>query len=202
MQIRHGRKDILIAAFEPALIARIASDEPGAPEPELYEQPRLRDPRIEQLVSLLADEAQAGFPHGRLYGESLGIALAAHVVHRYCGVKMPLRRTGGMAPHRLHRVLDYIDAHLTEDLRLGALAAVAEQSTHRFAHNFKQATGLAPHQYVVRERVERAKRMLRESKATIAAIGQGCGFGSASRFALLFRRATGTTPSAFRASSR
>jgi AraC family transcriptional regulator len=78
---------------------------------------------------------------------------------------------------------------------------VADLSAHRFAHNFKQATGLAPHQYVIRERMARARRMLR-SGATVAEVAYALGFGSPSRFALAFRRSTGVTPSAYRAAVR
>jgi len=197
LQIRHGRKDILILTLAPALVARVGAETPGA-RATLHEQPRLRDARIEQIAAMLAGEVQAGFPHGRLYGEALGTALAAHLAMRYSGAGPPRSRTGGLSPHRLRRVLEYIDANLTEDLRLDALAAVADLNPHRFAHNFKHEIGLAPHQYVIRERVERAKRLLRETEMTVAAVAYASGFGNPSRFTLWFRRITGMTPSAFR----
>ena len=199
LQIRHGRKEIVILTLAPGLLARAAQEAPGGRAPELHEQPPLRDARIEQIAAMLADEARADFPHGRLYGEALGTALAAHLVHRYSGTALPRSRTGGMAPHRLRRVLEYIEANLAEDLPLRALASVADLSSHRFSHDFKRETGLAPHQFVIRERIERAKGLLRDTDWTVAAVAYASGFGNPSRFTVLFRRATGVTPSVFRA---
>jgi AraC family transcriptional regulator len=201
-QIRHARKDILILTLSAALVARAAEAAPGASSAALAQHSQLRDARIEQVALLLAEEAQSGFTHGRLYGESLGAALAAYLVGHYSSARPPPARTGGMAPHALRRVVDYIDANLSDELPLSALAEVAGLSTYRFAHNFKQETGLAPHQYLIRERLARARRMLHETDMSVTAISYAVGFGSPSRFALLFRRAMGTTPSAFRGSLR
>jgi AraC family transcriptional regulator len=201
-QIRAERKDILILTLSAALVARAAQEAPRAAGLALAHQSRMRDARIEQVALLVAEEAHSGFAHGRLYGESLGAALAAYLVSQYAGAKPPPTRTGGLAPHALRRVVDYIDANLGSQLPLSALAEVAGLSTYRFAHNFKHETGLAPHQYVIRERLARAKRMLHESDTSVTAIAYAVGFASPSRFALLFRRATGTTPSAFRAALR
>jgi AraC family transcriptional regulator len=201
-QIRHGRKDVLILTLSAALVARAADEMPGSPSPAIAQHAHLRDARIVQFGMLIAEEAQDGFPHGRLYGESLGAALAAYLVSRSPGARPAPTRTGGLAPHALRRVLEHIDANLAGALPLGELAEVAGLSTYRFAHNFKQETGLAPHQYVIRERLARAKRMLHETEITVTAIAFAVGFASPSRFALLFRRATGTTPSAYRESMR
>jgi AraC family transcriptional regulator len=201
-QIRHGRKDVLIFALSAALVAHAAEEAPGSPGPTLAPHSRLRDARIEQVALLLAEEAQSDFAHGRLYGESLGAALAAYLVGRYSSARPPRARARGLAPQVLRRVRDYIEANLDGELPLAALAQVAGLSTYRFAHNFKQETGLAPHQYVIRERLTRAKRMLLDTDLNVTAIAYAVGFGSPSRFTLLFRRATGTTPRAFRGSLR
>jgi AraC family transcriptional regulator len=201
-QIRCGRKDILILVLSTALVERAAREVPGAPSPALARHSRLRDQRIEQVALLLAEEAHSDFAHGRLYGESLGSALAAYLVSRYSSATPRAVRTGGMAPHALRRVVEYIDANLGEELPLAALAEVAGLSRFRFAHNFKHETGLPPHQFVIRERLARARRLLHETEMSVTAIAYAVGFGSPSRFALLFRRAMGTTPSSFRTSLR
>ena len=88
-----------------------------------------------------------------------------------------------MSPCALRRVVRYIDEHLTEEIRLEGLARVAGLSHHRFAHNFKRTTGLPPHQYVIRRRVECAKPLLRDTDNTVANLTYALGFGSPSRFA-------------------
>jgi AraC family transcriptional regulator len=107
-------------------------------------------------------------------------------------------RKGGLAPHCLRRVVAHIRDHLDGDLSLRALAGIARLSEGRFAHNFKAATGVAPHRFVIQERVARARRLLDETEMTITDVAHAIGFGSASRFALWFRRAEGVTPSTYR----
>lgn len=104
-----------------------------------------------------------------------------------------------MTPLSLRLVIDYIQENLAEELRLDTLAEVAGLSRYRFSHNFKQATGFAPHQFIVRERLERAKRMLRETDLTVLAISFAVGFSSPSRFTYIFRQQIGMTPSEYRA---
>jgi AraC family transcriptional regulator len=140
-----------------------------------------------------------------VYGEALGLALAAHLLGRYAARGFPRRASrprGGMSPCSLRRVIEYIDAHLADELRLVDLARVAELSPHRFAHNFKRATGVAPYQFVIRRRIERAKPLLRDTRMTIADVTFSLGFGNPSRFTYLFRRETGTTPSRYRSTFR
>jgi AraC family transcriptional regulator len=85
---------------------------------------------------------------------------------------------------------------------MAALAEIAGLSQYRFAHNFKSAIGLPPHQYVIRARIERAKRILRETDLSILDIACAVGCQSVSRFNSLFKRELGTTPSGYRASFR
>src|SRR5262245_3438042 len=65
-QVRHGRKDLLVLTFAPELLSRVSDETTGACDPHLREQPPLRDPQVEQIALLLAEEARADFPHGRL----------------------------------------------------------------------------------------------------------------------------------------
>lgn len=110
-----------------------------------------RDPALTHLLLALRAELQAGCPTGRLYGESLATALALHLLRRYAVCPSTAGAPpGGLPSDRLRRVLDYLHAHLGEELSLRQLAAVVELSPHHFAACFKQSTGVAPHQYVLR----------------------------------------------------
>ena len=196
-RVRHAGQEVLVVALSRAVFTRVAERAGAAPA----EQHCVRDPVVDHVARALAAEAESGFGAGRLYGESLGLALAAHLL----GVRAapaPAPRTGGIAPHRLKQLTAYIESHLSEDVSVAALAEVVGLSPHRFAHNFKRATGVPPHRWLIRARIDRARRMLRESDVAIGTVACATGFGSASRFAVLFRRATGITPSAYRASFR
>lgn len=201
LQVRHGPKEQLVMALTPEFVAQVV-DKPNAIEPAFEEQHALNDRQIVRIAKALEAEAKAGYQSGRVYGEALGAALTAHLVAQYSARSSALDHTGGMSPCALRRVVRYIDDHLTEDIRLEGLAQVAGLSHHRFAHNFKRATGMPPHQYVIRRRVERAKPLLRDTDKTMANLTYALGFGSPSRFALLFRRETGMAPTKYRAMFR
>lgn len=163
----------------------------------------IRDAQVERLARVLMEEAELDYPSGPLFGEGVALALAAHLSEKYCEGResAPLYK-GGMGPQRLRRVLEYIQDNLGDALRMGTLAGIAGLSQFRFAHNFREAMGVAPHQYVIRARMERARQMLRETKLPILEIASAVGCQSASRFTMLFTRETGTTPSRYRALSR
>jgi AraC family transcriptional regulator len=100
----------------------------------------------------------------------------------------------------MRRVLDYIDAHLTEDLGLIELAAIAGLSPHHFGEAFKISGGKSPHQFVMERRVQHALELLRNEDRSIAEIAHAVGFSSQSRLTENFRRVTGLTPGQFRRS--
>jgi AraC-type DNA-binding domain-containing proteins len=87
---------------------------------------------------------------------------------------------------------------LAHDISLQQLAGVAGMSAHYFAELFKRSTGLAPHQFVLRRRIERAKRVLCEDKRSVSDAGLSAGFANPSHFARMFRKIVGVSPSRFR----
>jgi AraC family transcriptional regulator len=154
---------------------------------------------ISQLLLALRDEAQAGYPGGNLYGESLGTALAAYLVRKYSARHQDLRQhRGGLPMNRLRSVTEYIEDNLETHLALVDLANTLGMNLFHFARSFKQSTGLPPHQYVLRKRIERAKSLLVEQELSIAEVALRCGFGSQSNFTTAFRRLTNVTPGAYR----
>jgi AraC family transcriptional regulator len=187
---------LLVVALAPALV------EQSCAAVRLEAHAALDDPQIVRIAMALEAEACAGYPSGRVYGESMATALGAHLATRYARDDPTRVYSRGLTTHRLRCVLDYIDDNLSADVCLVALARVAGLSQHRFAHNFKRATGLPPHQFVMRRRIELAKPMLRDTNDSITEVTYALGFGSPSRFTHLFRRETGLTPSHYRASFR
>ena len=107
-------------------------------------------------------------------------------------------RTGGLSPRHLRRVCDFIMEHLADDLRLDDLAELTGLSCKHFVRAFKQATGLPPHQYLIRQRVEAAKRLLLDTKVSLADIALKCGFTDQSHFTAAFRKVVGVPPGAWR----
>jgi len=105
--------------------------------------------------------------------------------------------------HWMQQALAFIDSHLgDEHLTLPDIAEALGVSPHHFAHVFRQAVGVAPHQYVIRRRVERARELLDTTDLTIVEIALSVGCAHQSHFSALFHRATGLTPHSYRAGQR
>ncbi len=100
----------------------------------------------------------------------------------------------------MRRVLDYIDAHLTGELGLVELAAIAGLSPHHFVEAFKISIGTPPHRFVIERRVQRALELLRDDDRAVAEIALAVGFSSQSHLTASLRRVTGLTPGRFRRS--
>ncbi|WP_274864133.1 helix-turn-helix domain-containing protein [Serratia marcescens] len=121
--------------------------------------------------------------------------LMSHLIQRYSQLqwKLPPVR-GGLAPAVARRVREYIASHLDRPLLLADLAVQAGLSEYHFARMFKHSTGLAPHQFVMRARLQRAEQLLRHSQQPITEIALACGFSSASHFSNRFKAAYGFAP--------
>ncbi len=153
------------------------------------------DPVIEDLARAASHVLASNDPSAVLMADYLARALAARLLTRGSGFA-PVCRDLSKQQHE--RVKDYIRAHLAHPIGLADLAAVAGVSQTSFARAFKQATGTAPYQYVVRERIECAKRLLTGSGLPIADIALACGFSHQEHLTRLFHREVGATPAAYR----
>jgi AraC family transcriptional regulator len=167
---------------------------------ELTEHWNLIDRHISALLMEMTADLEDGSPAGTIYGESLANALAVYLVKRYAVRRVtPVAFKGGLGGYRMKRVLDYISDSLDENISLSQLAAIAGMSPHYFSELFKQSTGYAPHNYVLLQRIERAKEQLRDPQRSIIDSGLAAGFQNPSHFARMFRKLVGTTPSKYRA---
>ena len=103
----------------------------------------------------------------------------------------------GLPRHRLLRVVGYIRANLAGNLSIAELAAIAGMSPHYFAEMFRRSTGRPPHQFVLLQRIEHAKDILRDQRYSVIEAALDAGFQNPSHFARTFRRLAGTSPSEF-----
>jgi AraC family transcriptional regulator len=161
------------------------------------------DPLIEQIAQLISMEMNAETSSGKLFVESLACSLAARLLHTYSNVSVqrPCAHTTRIRldRRRLQRVLEFIDAHIEDDLSVATLASTACLSQFHFARVFKTATGESPHQYVSARRLEHAKVLLAQTDRTLTDISLACRFSSQGNFSRAFRRATGFPPGRYRA---
>jgi AraC family transcriptional regulator len=139
--------------------------------------------------------------NGRLYAETLASALAIELVRLHRGQgKSASPARGGLAGWQRRTVCDFVNDNLDRDITLEELAALARLSPTHFCRSFTRSMGIPPHQYQVRQRIERAKQLLAESERSITDVALAAGYSASSNFATVFRRVTGQTPREFRRS--
>jgi AraC family transcriptional regulator len=186
-----------VIAICPTLLNQ-ANQESVQREIELIPQLSIDDPVIQQLALALKTEIQTGCMSGRLYGESLGTALATRLVQNYAVSKPSLEfKANGLPQSQLERVIEYMKVNLTQDLSILDLATLISMSESHFSRSFKQSVGIAPHQYLMQQRVERAKQLLERQVGSISDIALDCGFANQTHLTKIFRKMTGVTPKAY-----
>lgn len=158
------------------------------------------DATVLALVSAMRDEVARGAPTGRLYAESLSVALLSYVTERVPASSARVR--GGLAEEQQRRLRNYIRDHLGEDLSLSELATLIGRSPRQFSSLFKRSFGITPHQYLLEARLSEGARLLGQGGSDIAEVAFSLGFCSQSHFASAFRRAYGVTPGQYVVSRR
>ena len=154
-----------------------------------------RDPTAVRAASLLIDHLR-GPATDSLYAEGLMLATLGRALRLASGGTTKPSTSGTNAS--LRRVVEYIHAHFNASLAMAELAAVAGMSPWQFARAFKKAVGDSPHQYVLRERVTRARELLRSSQIPLAQVALDCGFTSQSHMTQAFKSRVGVTPGRYR----
>jgi AraC family transcriptional regulator len=132
--------------------------------------------------------------------DQLLLELVVELIRRRDPYSIPMEPRGKLCFASLTRVLDYMNDQLHETPSLDELAVIAGCSPFHFARLFKATVGVSPHQYFIKQRIQRSQFMLARSEISITKVATDLGFDSSSHFAATFRRIVGVTPSAFRSS--
>ena len=151
----------------------------------------VRDPLAELLARTLVESNNTT---DELYAESVGRTLVMHIAR--VGLSQPT--ASALPKWRLKRVMEYVNAHLDEALSLADLAAVAGLSRMHFAAQFRAATGYRPHEYLLYQRIERAKSMLSGTDMPLAQVALSVGFQAQPHFSTVFKRIMGESPARWR----
>ena len=168
-------------------------------EVELRMHRKFADPRLRGLATAVHAEMVAGFPSGRLFLDSVEQAIALALINGHAVGHRPVQtHLGGLGSGRLRRIKELVDAKIEDDLSLDEMAQSVDLSTAHFARMFRRSTGETPHQYVLRQKIERAKAMLTAPAARVLDVAVACGFKTQQHFAQVFRGICGVSPTEYR----
>jgi AraC family transcriptional regulator len=195
-------RDVLIVMLTESLLKSAAEAIGcGGERPTLRSRFQIRDARLEHIAWALKAEVEQGYPGGRLYLDSLATALAVQLVRAHSSVSpRQVVPRGGLPPNRLRQLMTYIEERLHEQLPLNALADLVGLSPSQLKTLFRRSVGMPVHQYIIRQRVERAVLLLRENRLPISQVALEAGFAHQSHLALHIRRLLGVTPRQLRGS--
>jgi AraC family transcriptional regulator len=158
-----------------------------------------RDPLSWQLARVIYDECLSRAPQGTLYTETAAALLAMHLIRNLSTItRLKEIRRGGLASSSLRRACEYMMSRLGEDISLHEVAASIQLSTGHFSTAFNQSLGLAPHAWLRRQRIERAKTLLHDPNLDLAQIAMILGYANQSSFGVAFKRETGLAPMQWR----
>jgi AraC family transcriptional regulator len=188
-------------------LARTAEDVAGCDPTNLrlIERTDLHDPLLTQLALAIWRELQEDVPGGKLYAQCSAQLLALHLLRHYTAHGD--RTAATPSPHnitarQLQRVIACIQDQPGQELTLEDLAQQTSFSPSHFVRLFRRATGESPHQFVLRQRLERARHLLEASDAPMAQVAAESGFADQSHFTRVFKRFLGVTPRAYREERR
>ena len=164
----------------------------------LIERVGCRDPALESLFVRMIEEVESAADASALRLDSLLEGCLIRLARQHASRPIAARcKPMALAPHRLKRVLEFIEANLDRNVGLVDLVAAAGISQYHFSHAFHAATGSAPYRYLIARRIEHAKVLLMTSDDPLATISSRCGFNSQHQFAVMFRRLVGIGPKRF-----
>jgi AraC family transcriptional regulator len=199
--VRDSSEPVEVTAIflDPLTVSHIARAVTGVDFPEVIPQFGIVDPLIRSIGTMLDAELASEHPKPRIYAESLAGALAAQIFARYTVLSLvnDTRLRASPWPGIL-RSIDFIEHHLDRELRLSDMAAAANMSKYHFAKSFRQVIGIPPHQYLVRVRVEKARKLLGDCALSVEEVASRVGYADKEHFSEQFLKIVGTTPKAYR----
>ena len=160
-----------------------------------------RHPQIQFLGLALKAELESGGASGRLFADSLAAAMAIRLISRYNGFPPPMPEyPGGLSSSALRRVIEYIQDNLHADLSLAEACRHTSDEYDALEILLQAIHRMAPHQYIIAQRVERASSLLRRGDLTPGQVAVLVGFYDQSHLNRHFKRLVGVTPGDYKRS--
>jgi AraC family transcriptional regulator len=194
--------ELIAVALDRDLVTQVAEETRRGANKTPSGRLGLIDHAAENLMRLMALEAQAGGSSGLLYADHLKHALVLRLLSLEGSEISEISSKHSLSQTHLRRVLDRMEADLAKDLDLESLAVETGYSRNHFLRLFSSATGSTPYQYLLRLRIKKAQMMIRQNPETLLDVAIACGFSSHTHLSRVFRQCLSMTPSEFRRSIR
>lgn len=200
------RKDSTHIYLEPALISQVAENslELDLSAGVIPPLDAVTVPELRMMILALDYELRTAGIGGNLLIESFANILSVYLLrHAFRLRRPPVRKTSALSSRKLNTVIDYIMENLAGTPTLQQMAALVHLSPYHFIRQFKAATGIAPHQFLITRRVERIQALLSEREpSSLAEVAIATGFSDQSQLTFHFKRIVGVTPGEYRRDAR
>ncbi len=138
----------------------------------------------------------------QLFIDQVVLALLTHLDDRYGKAVLANENGKGLCPWQLRRAKEMIASHLVEGLSVERLAQECSLSRSYFTRAFKRSTGLSPHEWLMKLRIDKAKTLMTQSHLPLSQIGLECGFADQSHLSRVFLKQVGVAPASWRRAQR
>lgn len=194
--------DAISLVLDPQFVADVVRRGSAADRVEFATQRWAHDATIARYAEAFRRELAGDSAYGPLYADTLTIGYTLHLLSSYALArpKVPLPR-GKLSSFQLRNVVDFIQSHLPENVSLVTLAEQAKVSPFHFARQFRATVGVPPHQFVLRQRIQRALGLIEAGRLPLAQIAVESGFHDQPHFIRAFRKVLGITPGMYPAST-
>lgn len=196
-----AENESMVVGIEPSALRQIATQTDCINPDKIELRPLVfgQDEKIAYLSRCLLQEIRLGDEGSQLCSEALFTCFNVHLLRHYCTVETNFKTySSGLSTHQLQQAYAYIQDHLDSTIQLDDLAKLLNISVYYFCRLFQKSAGVSPYQYVLGQRIERAKRLLQSSNQPILEVALACGFSSPSQMGRHFRKFVGMTPSQYR----
>jgi AraC-like DNA-binding protein len=196
-----GAHEFLHLHVPNALIEEYDRTVPNASAPQFAKTGLRKDEMVERLARALLAGEQIGGALGGHYADCVSAAIVMRLLtSAERGGSAARPRVAELARWRLRRAIEFVETNLANSISTSDISAAAGLTRMHFAAQFKAATGLRPHEYLLRRRVERAQEMLMQTAMSVVDVALSVGFQSQSHFTVVFNRFVGRPPHAWRQS--
>jgi AraC family transcriptional regulator len=190
---------LLIVMPSQLCLQKALGDTLSIDEVEFLKNTNIQDIQLFNLSMAMLEECKNGFMTGQLYGESISMALASRIITRFSKDPLiPARYDGKIPLWRLNKLKNYINENLHLDLSITDLAKEVNLSEFHFSRMFKQSTGVTPHSFITKKKIDRACELLKQGRYSINDISSALGFKNQTHFSMLFKKILGVSPREFK----